>query len=269
MAKKRKSQQHRVEGARSGTPTTPIRSARTSRRQPPARRRMLPYWIGGGVAIVLVLLIGAFAFGFIPGFGPGVGSPTAGTGQAACQLPEEGRPMGPPEVAPLANPPAQPVSDGTRARIETEEGTIVVELYCASAPVAAQNFVNLGASGYYEDVVFHRIIPGFMIQGGDPEGTGRGGPGYTIPDERVVGDYTRGTLAMARTALPNSQGSQFFIVVADSPHLRGGGYTIFGRVVEGMEVADAIVAGPRTGPQDDLAAEPVAITQVIISHPGP
>ncbi|MBA2556984.1 MAG: peptidylprolyl isomerase, partial [Chloroflexi bacterium] len=134
----------------------------------------------------------------------------------------------------MAEAPAEPAGDGTTATISTELGDVTIELYTDSAPVAAANFINLAESGFYEGVVFHRIVPDFMIQGGDPEGTGIGGPGYTIPDEPYAGQYTRGTVAMARTAAPNSQGSQFFIVVADSPFLEGGGYTIFGNVTSGM-----------------------------------
>jgi cyclophilin family peptidyl-prolyl cis-trans isomerase len=175
----------------------------------------------------------------------------------------------PPDATPIANPPAEPAGDGTRATIETELGNIVIELFNESSPVAAQNFVNLAEAGFYDGVVFHRIVPDFMIQGGDPEGTGGGGPGYGIPDEPVVGEYVRGTVAMARTSQPNSQGSQFFIVVADSPHLArtDPGYAIFGRVVSGMEVADQIVAGERTGPQDDIAVDPVAMTRVTVQRP--
>jgi peptidyl-prolyl cis-trans isomerase B (cyclophilin B) len=110
-----------------------------------------------------------------------------------------------------------------------------------------------------------------MIQGGDPEGTGGGGPGYTIEDEPVVGEYVRGTVAMARTSAPNSQGSQFFIVVEDSSFLEGGGYTIFGRVLSGMEVVDEIVAMPTAnddpGGTGGTALDPVPMTSVNIERP--
>ena len=143
-----------------------------------------------------------------------------------------------------------------------------MELYTDSSPVAATNFINLAEAGFYEGVPFHRIVPGFMIQGGDPTGTGGGGPGYTIPDEPLVGEYTRGTVAMARTGAPNSQGSQFFIVVADSPNLSAGSngnpYAIFGRVESGMDVADEIVSGEASR---ELAVDPVLITRVTIQRP--
>jgi peptidyl-prolyl cis-trans isomerase B (cyclophilin B) len=176
------------------------------------------------------------------------------------------RSLGPPNATPLAQSPAAPAGDGTTATLSTAKGEIVIELYNRSAPVAAANFINLAEAGFYQNVVFHRIMPGFMIQGGDPTGTGTGGPGYTIRDEPFAGQYVRGTVAMARTRDPNSQGSQFFIVVGDATYLAKT-YTIFGRVTSGMEVADAIVNGRRGGPDNDRALEPVAITKVTIRRP--
>ena len=179
--------------------------------------------------------------------------------------------VGPPSATPLANPPASPEGDGTTATIATELGDITFEVFTESAPVASENFINLAEAGYYDGVVFHRIVPDFMIQGGDPEGTGMGGPGYTIPDEPVVGEYVRGTVAMARSQAPNSQGSQFFIVVSDSSFLEGGGYTIFGRVTSGMEVVDEIVSMPSAeddpGGRGGTALDPVAMTSVTIERP--
>ena len=174
--------------------------------------------------------------------------------------------LGPPTATPLAKAPAEPSGDGTTATLTTSKGEIVIELFNRSAPVASENFVNLAEAGFYRNVVFHRIVPGFMIQGGDPTGKGTGGPGYTIRDEPFAGEYTRGTVAMARTPAPNSQGSQFFIVVGDATFLDKT-YTIFGRVTSGMETADAIVGGPRGGPRDDEAREPVAITNVTVKRP--
>ncbi len=177
------------------------------------------------------------------------------------------RSVGPPRATPLPAAPAAPSGDGTTATISTAKGDIVIELFTRSAPVATENFINLAEAGFYEGVPFHRIVPGFMVQGGDPTGTGRGGPGYTIRDEPFAGEYVRGTVAMARTPAPNSQGSQFFIVVGDATFLDRT-YTIFGRVTRGMEVADAIVSGPRGGPRNDEALEPVTMTAVTIERPG-
>ena len=176
---------------------------------------------------------------------------------------EPSRPLGPPDAQPLTAPPASPSGDGTGVRLVTELGDIVIGLFTESAPVASENFVNLVEAGFYDGVVFHRLVPGFVIQGGDPEGTGSGGPGYTIRDEPVVGRYGRGIVAMARTPAPDSQGSQFFIVLDDEAELAlesARTYAIFGRVVEGMEVVDAIAATPNSGPPDNAALEPVAIT---------
>jgi cyclophilin family peptidyl-prolyl cis-trans isomerase len=173
----------------------------------------------------------------------------------------------PPTTTPLPEAPAEVAGDGARATLCTASGIVEIELFNRSAPVAAQNFIDLAEAGYYVGVPFHRIVPGFMIQGGDPTGTGSGGPGYTIPDEPFAGEYVRGTVAMARTAQPDSQGSQFFILVGDASHLEGGGYTIFGRVTSGMDVVDGIVSGSRGGPSDDQALDPVLLTDVAIQRP--
>jgi cyclophilin family peptidyl-prolyl cis-trans isomerase len=132
--------------------------------------------------------------------------------------------------------------------------------------VAAENFQNLAESGFYDGVGFHRVVPGFVIQGGDPEGTGGGGPGYTIADEEVVGEYGRGIVAMARTQQPNSQGSQFFVVLDDEAQASldaARTYTIFGRVVEGMDVVDAIA---EQGPASDMIEDPVRILSTSIEQ---
>lgn len=125
-------------------------------------------------------------------------------------------------------------------------GVIKAELYPEIAPNTVRNFIDLINRGYYDGVIFHRVIPGFMIQGGCPEGTGMGGPGYSIKGEFTRNgfkndlNHERGVLSMARTMIPDSAGSQFFIMVQDSPHLDGQ-YASFGKVIEGMEIADAIV----------------------------
>lgn len=139
--------------------------------------------------------------------------------------------------------------------IEMEDGgTIKAELYPEIAPNTVNNFISLINKGYYDGVIFHRVIPGFMIQGGDPKGTGMGGPGYSIKGEFTRNGFKndlkhdRGVLSMARTMMPNSAGSQFFIMHKNSPHLDGQ-YASFGKVLEGMEVVDAI-ANTRRGPND-------------------
>lgn len=132
--------------------------------------------------------------------------------------------------------------------IEMENGGIIkAELYPEVAPNSVNNFISLIQKGYYDGLIFHRCIPGFMIQGGCPQGTGTGGPGYSIKGEftqnGVKNDliHERGVLSMARATNPNSAGSQFFIMVENSPHLDGQ-YASFGKVIEGMDVADAIVS---------------------------
>lgn len=134
--------------------------------------------------------------------------------------------------------------------IKTNNGTIKVELYPQIAPNTVKNFISLINKGFYNGTIFHRVIPNFMIQGGDPEGTGMGGPGYSIKGEFSENGFkndlkhTRGVISMARAMNPNSAGSQFFIMVADAPHLDGQ-YAAFGKVIEGMEEADRIVSVKR------------------------
>ena len=130
--------------------------------------------------------------------------------------------------------------------IEMENGDVIkAELYPEVAPNTVNNFISLINKGFYDGVIFHRVIPGFMIQGGDPQGTGTGGPGYSIRGEftsnRFLNElkHTRGVLSMARTMDPNSAGSQFFIMHEDAPHLDGQ-YAAFGKVIEGIEVVDEI-----------------------------
>ena len=157
----------------------------------------------------------------------------------------------------------------TRATIATEIGDIDIELYDESAPKAAQNFIDLAKKGFYDDVIFHRVIPGFVAQAGDGEHgkksslnagrVGTGGPGYTFADEPIHGDYGRGAVAMANAG-PNTNGSQFFICQSDLSGRLPKNYTIFGQVTKGMDVVDAIAsAADRENPSD-----PVAMTKVTI-----
>lgn len=152
--------------------------------------------------------------------------------------------------------------------IEMESGsTIKIELYPEIAPNTVRNFISLVSRGFYNGTIFHRVIPGFMIQGGDPEGTGMGGPGYSIKGEFSGNGFPnnlkhdRGVISMARSARPNSAGSQFFIMVAKSPHLDGQ-YAAFGMVIEGMEEADRIVGAKRDyndRPREDQRMKTVTV----------
>ena len=140
-----------------------------------------------------------------------------------------------------------------RAVIELEDGgKIELELYPDIAPISTENFIKLASSGFYDGVTFHRVVPGFVIQGGDPTGTGAGGPGYHIKGEFLANGvkndlkHTRGVLSMARAMAYDSAGSQFFIMVEDAPHLDGQ-YAAFGKVTSGMEVVDKVVSDSQNG----------------------
>ena len=157
-----------------------------------------------------------------------------------------------------------------RFEIKLKKGGILSgELYDDIAPVSVANFEKLANSGFYDGLIFHRVIPGFMIQGGDPEGTGMGGPGYTIKGEFAMNGvkndlkHTRGVLSMARAYDPDSAGSQFFIMVADAPHLDGQ-YAAFGKVTSGMEEADRIVSARRDRrdkPFEDQVMASIRVTE--------
>ena len=190
-----------------------------------------------------------------------------GRGEAPQSPPET---AGPARVAPP--PPGAPRPVAVLSVVGF--GEIRVELMPEIAPVTVENFVKLASEKFYDGTTFHRVIPGFMIQGGDPNtknrdprDDGQGGPGYTIEDERSAVSHTRGMVSMANTGKPKSGGSQFFIVVADSPHLDGG-YSLFGQVIEGIEVADRIAAverdlygrhGPADRPLEDVVIGSIRI----------
>lgn len=162
-----------------------------------------------------------------------------------------------------SSPPAMNIDPKKRytATIDTSAGTMTAELYPDDAPATVNNWVFLAREGYYEGVIFHRVIPGFMIQGGDPTGSGSGGPGYKFADEKVNRKYTRGTLAMANAG-PNTNGSQFFIMHADyglPPQ-----YTIFGKLTSGEDVIDTIANAKRNA--QDRPAEPTTINSITVTE---
>ena len=147
------------------------------------------------------------------------------------------------------------------ATLHTNHGPIAVELFDADAPKTVENFTKLAGDGFYDGVIFHRVIPDFMIQGGDPTGTGTGGPGYTFEDEFNDNKVVRGALAMANAG-PNTNGSQFFIVTAEATPWLDGKHTVFGRVTNGMDVVDTISnvdtdAGDK--PRSDVTIERVEL----------
>jgi cyclophilin family peptidyl-prolyl cis-trans isomerase len=181
---------------------------------------------------------------------------------------------------PTSAPPPMAATDTATVTLATSKGNIVIKVTGSLAPHATGNFVALAACGFYDGVVFHRLFPGFVIQGGDGQfgrvpnvdasQVGTGGPGYTITDDPVTTPYKRGTVAMARTPQPNSQGSQFFIVLSDaaaSALASANTYAIMGEVTSGMDVVDAIAAMPNSGSPDNAALDPLPITTATVTRP--
>jgi peptidyl-prolyl cis-trans isomerase B (cyclophilin B) len=235
---------------------------------------------GGGPSNVglIALVVGAVAIGaaviaFGNPFGSPAASPSANPSEAAqgsaTPVPSHGD-----GTCPSSQPPALAAGETRYVTIDTGPGKIVIKVEGALSPIAAGNFVALADCGFYDGVVFHRtaaLADGtpFVIQGGDPEGTGGGGPGYTIQDEPVTATYHRGTVAMARSQQANSQGSQFFIVLDEKaePVLASANtYAIFGEVIAGMDVADAIF-GASNGVE--LPDNPVVMNSVTVSTTPP
>jgi cyclophilin family peptidyl-prolyl cis-trans isomerase len=150
----------------------------------------------------------------------------------------------------------------SRATLHTSEGTIELELYPDDAPKTVENFSKLARDGFYDGVIFHRVIPDFMIQGGDPTGTGTGGPGYQFEDEFNEHKVVRGALAMANAG-PNTNGSQFFLVTTEAAPWLDGKHTVFGRVTSGMDVVDGISEADRDA--NDRPRTPITIERVELS----
>jgi peptidylprolyl isomerase len=191
--------------------------------------------------------------------------PAAPTPQGAPTRPAAGGATGKqwPSPPPMTIDPNKQYS----ATLKTDKGEVVVALLPKEAPIAVNNFVFLARQGFYDNVPIHRIVQGFVIQSGDPTGTGTGGPGYTIPDEKVSLDYKRGAVAMARTPAPNSAGSQFFICLQDIQLPKQ--YVIFGQVTSGMDVVDQIAQTPvKAGPSGERSTPitPVMIQSVTVSE---
>ena len=224
----------------------------------------------------MALLLGACSGGAtsVPSHAP---SPAA---SAAASLAASAAAAGISGSCPTSAPAPMAAADTATVTLATTKGTIVIKVTGSLAPNATGNFVALAACGFYDGVVFHRLMPGFVIQAGDGQygrapnldaaRIGTGGPGYTIMDDPVTTPYRRGTVAMARIPAPNSQGSQFFIVLADgaAPALAAANpYAIMGEVTSGMDVVDTIAAMPNSGGQEGLALEPVAITKVTVTRP--
>jgi len=228
-------------------------------------------FLARAVALTLfAIVLGGCVAGGLPIGGGQAPQATRSTSLAAC---------------PTSQPAALPAGQTRTVTITTPKGTIVIKVDAATAPIATGNFVALAGCGYYNGVVFSRLVPGFVIQGGDGEfgrvdadgklsasdasQVGSGDLGYTIADDPLRTNYVRGTVAMARTGAPHSEDSQFFIVLADSAGTSLSlsnqyGYAIIGTVTSGMDVVDAIAAMPNSGDPNNLATDPVPMTTVTV-----
>lgn len=214
----------------------------------------MPWLVGG--AIVLVVLIGGFLV-LRPGSTGGASassSPSSGSSVAA-------------DTCPTSQPPALPAGQTRTVTVTTPKGAIAIKVVADLSPIATGNFVALASCGFYDGSVFHRVVPGFVIQGGSAPGSGgQGGPGYTIKDEPVTATYGRGTVAMARTKNPDSVDSQFFIVLDDSARTSlasANTYQIVGTVTSGMDTVDAIAGAA----DKDAPTVPVVMTSVTVANP--
>ncbi len=238
----------------------------------PSRR-----WRAGTLSVALTLAACAGASPTpspvppIPSTSPGGAASTAASGSPAASAAA---------ACPTAAPAPWTAADTATVTLKTAKGTIVVKVDGGVAPNATANFVALVNCGFYDGVVFHRLVPGFVIQGGDgqygrepnvdTQNLGFGGPGYTIPDDGVFSSYPRGTVAMARTSAPHSAGSQFFIVLDDGASqtlASAGTYAIIGHVTSGMTAVDTIAAMPNSGGQDNIALQPVPIDSATVGRP--
>jgi cyclophilin family peptidyl-prolyl cis-trans isomerase len=257
--KRRRGSQQQRSAKRSGKPSQPVGGSSVTSNIPG-----LP-WLVGGV-IVLLVLVGGFIV-LQPRDGGTAASPSAAPSAAASAGTSAAA-----GSCPSSQPPALPAGQTRTVTLDTTKGAIVIKVEADLSPIAAGNFVALAGCGFYDGTVFHRTptlqdgTP-FVIQGGDPEGSGMGGPGYTIQDEPVTTPYKRGTVAMARSSAPNSVGSQFFIVLDDKDGAILGSantYQIIGNVTSGMDVADAIYVASGGV---ELPPNPIPITTATVANP--
>jgi cyclophilin family peptidyl-prolyl cis-trans isomerase len=268
MSKRRRGSRQAPPRRHGANSTAPVR-ARTQAKS----KSGLPWLPVGGAAVVVVavamLALGSGAFGGASA----TPSPAATLSATAGASIAEGG--GSPVVTancPSSQPDPLPAGETRTVSLNTEKGTIVIDVQADLSPIAAGNFVALASCGFYDGTPFHRtasLADGtpFVIQGGDPTGTGTGGPGYTIKDEPVTATYQRGTVAMARSSAPDSVGSQFFIVLDDKDRdvlASANTYQIIGDVTSGMDVADAIYAASGGV---ELPANPVKITTATVTNP--
>jgi peptidyl-prolyl cis-trans isomerase B (cyclophilin B) len=263
-----RAQNRAAKRAASGVRPKNVRGGRVSGR---SSRGYNPAILGLAIAAIgiaaAVILIGSPFGSAAPSASPGASASGEAT-QGAVQSHGDG-------TCPASQPASLAAGEVKTVTIETAKGTIVMRIDGSLAPIATGNFVALAGCHFYDGIVFHRLVPGFVIQGGDPAGDGSGGPGYSIADDPLNGTYHRGTVAMARTSQPNSQGSQFFIVLSDDanaaltdPSIQYP-YAIMGEVTSGMDVVDAIAAMPNSGQPNNAAVDPVAMTSVTVSDAAP
>ena len=236
--------------------TQPVQGRGVSSRLP-----VVPWLVAGAIAVVALI---AILVVFKPGTGTGGATASASPGPSGTAVAAGS--------CPTTQPAALPAGETRTVTLNTPKGAIAIKVEADLSPIAAGNFVALASCGYYDGTVFHRTATlqdgtPFVIQGGDPEGTGQGGPGYTIKDEPVTTPYKRGTVAMARTAAPDSVGSQYFIVLDDKDGAvlsSANTYQIIGNVTSGMDVADAIYAASGGA---ETPASPVPVTTATVANP--
>jgi cyclophilin family peptidyl-prolyl cis-trans isomerase len=258
-ARRTRAQNRAAKRAASGVRPKAVRGGRVTGRQ---SRGYNPALLGLAIAAVLVV---AAVFLLGNPFGGASPSPSAGT----SATPVASRSMA---NCPTSAPSGLAAGETRTVTIETSKGNILIYVAADLAPVAAANFVALATCGFYDGVVFHRVVPDFVIQAGDGQygwigaldttQVGQGGPGYQFADEPVIGEYTRGTVAMANSGA-NTNGSQFFICTADLTSRLPKDYTIFGHVTSGMDVVDQIVSAPRN--DQDYPDDPVAMDRVTVA----
>ena len=228
------------------------------------------------IPVLLAACSGGGAASAVPTIPPATPTPVATEAPASDAVTTSGYPEG----CPATQPDPLPAGETRTVTITTDKGDIVMKITADLSPIATGNFVALSECGFYDGVVFHRLVPGFVIQGGDGQfgrvpnvtgDAGMGGPPYTIKDEPVTAQYKRGTVAMARTAEPDSVGSQFFIVLDDQAAEALASYNtyqIIGEVTAGMDTVDAIAAMPNSGQSSGNAAlEPLPMTKVTVANP--
>jgi peptidyl-prolyl cis-trans isomerase B (cyclophilin B) len=230
-------------------------------------KRRLTAWLAAGVAVATSTLLPTD----VRAQGKQTPPPAPQTPAPVPPAPQPGEQQQAPAPAPKSQEPnrlTRPV-----VTLETEKGAIKIELYPEEAPVTVRNFITLIKKSFYDGLIFHRVMPGFVAQGGDPQGNGLGGPGYTIPDEKnKTLKHKVGAVAMAKTDQPNSAGSQFYIVITKPADYLDGNYTVFGQVIQGQDVAERLRVGDKmlkVAVEEPAGAADAALTAPDAAPPAP